>query len=186
MNALSQFQKCQTHSDDRVVSLVLRLVGIMVKNDSSLKVFSLIQSGFPSLLETLTNALTCDSDALKFGGVEALSGILASPVGVDWFLNHSPTDLIVNIFRSNNLFVVQSCCRLICIIIESANRDEPCLKELYSSLISSQFIECLNKMMHRDALSDSKMTALELVWMVSNSSNTQFLHHASMVRIYLM
>lgn len=164
LNALSVFQTCADHLDDRVRSLAFRWTGILVNDDES---FGYLEKKHIYILNSILDSISeSRNDALKFGAIESLTSLLSSNTSFDWFAIHNPIPIIVKLFTSsNNIFLLKSCSRLLCKLI-SAGESNDKIKVL---LMSSNIFQKLNIMMTGKSDEGAIITALTLILMIYES-----------------
>ncbi|KAJ3271187.1 hypothetical protein HDV01_006976 [Terramyces sp. JEL0728] len=107
-HALSNLQ------DDRVVSLALRLIAVLVQKTPS--IFSRIIQNHQLILEYIVEFASCNSsDIIKFGYLETLAILTKNPCFVEWAasVNLDVYQFAENSFLANNLFITNSSIRLL-------------------------------------------------------------------------
>ncbi len=100
---LIALENCMDHTDERVCSLALRLVGRMIQ--VSPETFNLVQQLYCKLLDSLVNGLLNDSPTILYGCLETLGMLLHCPLAMRWYLDQNLFVPLVKAFQSNNLFV---------------------------------------------------------------------------------
>lgn len=105
MNALESLEQACLHSDDRVVSLSVRLAGLLVKYSIDDSVFDQIINKNYSILELIISNLQSENTALLFGCTEALNSLLTRPKCTSWFVGAGLYNLVLHLFMGRNLFV---------------------------------------------------------------------------------
>jgi hypothetical protein len=161
------------HLDDRVVSLCLRLAALLIDSDIA---FLKLQTYHGEILDALLSALNSDNDALKFGGVEALNILISSSASKEWLREKKVIALIVDLFDNYNVFLVKSCCRLMCKFIKLGETDVG----FQIALDSAGFVKKFKNMISASSDSNKIMICLELAWMLSSTSYI-FIHDHDIV-----
>jgi hypothetical protein len=181
LGALNVIEQCLNHLDDRVISLVLRITGLLITK--SAERFALVESAHPNILTCLLTSLRHKNDALIFGAVEALSSIVTSPLCVAWLSSSEALISIINLLECGNLFVVQACCRLISNIVNLSANSPAHYEPIYKTMLTyGNLAVKLKKMLAGSESSNSKMTALELLW--QTSKDKIFTHKHGLVFIF--
>ena len=132
------------HADDRVKSLAFRLIGEMVRFESSLLALP--------VLTTIFN-FTAHNPTLLFAYLETISSIL-SPDTYEWFNTNCNYNLLFKIIDSDNMFVSKSFCRLFSSVLLNAQDN------LFGELADFLFLGTFQFVSHERKLNTLRIISL--------------------------
>ncbi|OAJ41278.1 hypothetical protein BDEG_24909 [Batrachochytrium dendrobatidis JEL423] len=206
LNALAILSTCIPHPvDDRITSLALRFIGRLVfsaatQNTSNLKVFQMLIANHSTVLEFILDgfcrSVTEQHQVLTsgeiFGCLETFRLMLADADALRWISQkQQPIVPFITLSLCNqNLFIVHSCCRLIvaivCIDDDKVQLDRCSILAAFS--ITGKIEDTFKSMSDARADSTSKLTVLEIVWLLAESNHSyaiQFIIQKNLVEICL-
>jgi hypothetical protein len=105
-NTLKSLELCLEHSDDRLASLGMRILGLVVARFNHERLFDTVLMHSSSMLDRIIQSLYSPSDILRFGAIQAVASLLGDERALEWLYPRIPFKLLLELVYVNNLFVI--------------------------------------------------------------------------------